>query len=257
MKIETAKQKKDVADQAFKAGEIKDALRSYHESLMYLAGLDKNASQAMNNNARSSEDPPAKEEKTEADEIIEKIYLNMAACHMKQKNWQRTVECTDKALKKNPESFKAMFRKGKALGEQGFFDKAKKVLEELKKKNPDDAAAVDAEITRLAAIDAERTKAQNKKMKGFLSGKKIGVDLAPLPVFGEPKKDEVPKEEDVVDRPERHMKKGFFSGKDIGVKTNPPLVFGEGKSEAEKNEKDGDEDVIELTSPAARASMTT
>lgn len=29
-----------------------------------------------------------------------------------------------------------MFRKGKALGEQGFFDKALKVLEELKKKNP-------------------------------------------------------------------------------------------------------------------------
>ena len=29
-----------------------------------------------------------------------------------------------------------MFRKGKALGEQGFFDKALNILEELKKKNP-------------------------------------------------------------------------------------------------------------------------
>jgi propanediol dehydratase large subunit len=29
-----------------------------------------------------------------------------------------------------------MFRKGKALGEQGFFDKALVVLEDLKKKNP-------------------------------------------------------------------------------------------------------------------------
>jgi pentatricopeptide repeat protein len=29
-----------------------------------------------------------------------------------------------------------MFRKGKALGEQGFFEKAEKVLEDLKTKNP-------------------------------------------------------------------------------------------------------------------------
>jgi hypothetical protein len=29
-----------------------------------------------------------------------------------------------------------MFRKGKALGELGFFDKAEKVLEELKTKSP-------------------------------------------------------------------------------------------------------------------------
>ena len=29
-----------------------------------------------------------------------------------------------------------MFRKGKALGEQGFFDKALAVLEDLRKKNP-------------------------------------------------------------------------------------------------------------------------
>ena len=29
-----------------------------------------------------------------------------------------------------------MFRKGKALGEMGFFEKAQAVLEDLKKKNP-------------------------------------------------------------------------------------------------------------------------
>jgi hypothetical protein len=29
-----------------------------------------------------------------------------------------------------------MFRKGKALGEQGFFEKAVKVLEDLRSKNP-------------------------------------------------------------------------------------------------------------------------
>lgn len=39
------------------------------------------------------------------------------------------------ALNKNENNFKAMFRKGKALGELGFFEKAEKVLEELKSRN--------------------------------------------------------------------------------------------------------------------------
>lgn len=38
-----------------------------------------------------------------------------------------------------------MFRKGKALGEQGFLDKALSVLEDLKKKSPGEDAMVDAE----------------------------------------------------------------------------------------------------------------
>ena len=35
-----------------------------------------------------------------------------------------------------------MFRKGKALGEQGFFEKAVKVLEDLKTKNPAGASII-------------------------------------------------------------------------------------------------------------------
>lgn len=40
------------------------------------------------------------------------------------------------ALAKNEDNHKALYRKAKALAEQGFFDKSKKVFEELKKKNP-------------------------------------------------------------------------------------------------------------------------
>lgn len=91
----------------------------------------------------------------QVDDILEKIYANMSACHLKNQNWKRAVETADKvrfrivdhttyiygtyslqALAKNENNYKAMFRKGKALGEQGFFEKALKVLEELKKKNP-------------------------------------------------------------------------------------------------------------------------
>jgi len=78
-----------------------------------------------------------------------------------------------------------MFRKGKALGEQGFFEKALKVLNELKTQNPSgtqpapieekifpkvfpaDAAIADQEIARLKAIDDERDRANKKKLKGM------------------------------------------------------------------------------------------
>ena len=37
------------------------------------------------------------------------------------------------ALKKNEKNTKALFRKAKGLGEQGYFEKAEKILEELLK----------------------------------------------------------------------------------------------------------------------------
>lgn len=47
-----------------------------------------------------------------------------------------------------------MFRKGKALGEQGFFDKAVTVLEDLKKKNPTGAYTyiLDPMISNLVSL---------------------------------------------------------------------------------------------------------
>jgi len=173
-KLATAKQKKDTADQAFKLGNVKDALKSYHEALMYLLGLDKNALQSIGITPKpsTSTDPTdsAKvKERTEVDDILEKIYANMSACHLKNQNWKRAVETADKALAKNESNYKAMFRKAKALGEQGFFDKALKILEDIKTKNPSDATLVDQEIARLRAIDDERERVHKKKMKGFLN----------------------------------------------------------------------------------------
>lgn len=34
----------------------------------------------------------------QADEIMEKIYSNMSACHLKQGNWRRAIETADKVL---------------------------------------------------------------------------------------------------------------------------------------------------------------
>ncbi|RXW18131.1 hypothetical protein EST38_g7712 [Candolleomyces aberdarensis] len=158
-KLGVAKQKKDTADQAFKLGKVQEAAR--------------NALQSIGMAPKPESGDAAKEgkekEKTEIDEMVEKIYANMSACHMKNGNWQRAVESANKALAKNENNYKAMFRKGKALGEQGFFEKAVKILEDLKKKNPSDATVVDQEVARLRVIDEERERAHRKKLKGFLS----------------------------------------------------------------------------------------
>ncbi|KAF9468014.1 hypothetical protein BDZ94DRAFT_1294517 [Collybia nuda] len=187
-KLATAKQTKDVADQAFKQGNTAAALLNYHQSLMYLLGLDKNALQSIGIASTpvpgSSKDGKDAKEKTEVDDLVEKIYANMSACHMKKENWKRAVETADKALAKNENNYKALFRKGKALGEQGFYEKAVKILEDVKAKNPSDAGIVDAELSRLRIIDNQREKANKQKLKGFLNKAEKKAAAAETPVAG-------------------------------------------------------------------------
>ncbi|TFK45861.1 TPR-like protein [Heliocybe sulcata] len=174
VKFDTARQKKDVGDQAFKSGDVQGALRSYHEALMYLHGLNTTASQA----ASPAGGESTKNQNPEIDEMLEKIYNNMSACHMKQGNWQRALDTADKALKKNEKNYKALFRKGKALGELGYFEKSEKILEDLLQKNPSDAPIVNHELTRLRAVEKERERVANKKFKGFLLKEKKAEPVA-------------------------------------------------------------------------------
>ncbi|KAG5342249.1 hypothetical protein C0989_004093 [Termitomyces sp. Mn162] len=145
IKLETAKQKKETGDQAFKNGDVKAALLSYHEALMYLLGLDKNA--------------------------LQSIGVGPSATPQKDKDGKEIKEKTE-ALDKNENNYKVQFRKAKALGEQGYIEKAVKILEDIKGKNPSDAAIYDAELSRLRVIDNERDKASKAKLKGFLNREK-------------------------------------------------------------------------------------
>ncbi|KAI6042607.1 hypothetical protein EDC04DRAFT_2564164, partial [Pisolithus marmoratus] len=173
--------KKDVGDAAFKNGDVKSALRSYHEAVMYLVGIDRqviaNALNALGMGVPTAPSDGSKDEqKNEVDLMLEKIYANMSACHIKQENWKRAIETADKALAKNPKNSKALFRKAKALGESGYFDKAEATLTEVKKNSfpltyrtsRSEEAIVDAELTRLRAIDDERQRVADKKMRGNL-----------------------------------------------------------------------------------------
>ena len=131
----------------------------------------------------------------------------MSACHIKLGNWRRALETADKviwdpgllhpliikkwlfecqALGKNENNYKAIFRKGKALGELGYFEKAEKLLEGLAVRDVNglsdqvklcfryydltlfclDAPKINQELSRLRAIDNEREKQNKDKMRG-------------------------------------------------------------------------------------------
>ncbi|KZV74359.1 hypothetical protein PENSPDRAFT_749316 [Peniophora sp. CONT] len=182
-KLQTARVNKAKADEAFKQGDVKAALLSYHTALMYLKGINKqdvSGAMAANNPAPAEGAAEPVTPKTEVDELLDKIYSNQAACHIKNQNWQRAWETADQALAKNETNYKAMFRKAKALGELGYFERAERLLEDIISKNPTDAAPSQAELARLRALDKQREKKTNNKMKGFLgrdkSGKGIGLE---------------------------------------------------------------------------------
>ncbi|KAN0124587.1 TPR-like protein [Lactarius tabidus] len=168
IKLKFAREKKAIGDTAFKAGNITDALRSYHEVLLYVEGLDRarGVASVMKGPSDGAEAP---KERTEADDLMEKVYANMSACHIKRDNWKRAQETAEKALAKNPKNYKAMFRRAKALGEQGYSERAEKILEELIRQSPSDAPAATTELRRLRAIDKERQKVHNQKLKGWLN----------------------------------------------------------------------------------------
>lgn len=58
---------------------------------------------------------------------------NMAAVHLKNSNYARALQCSDKALEKNKENTKASFRKATALNALGDVNKAKNLLDSMDK----------------------------------------------------------------------------------------------------------------------------
>ncbi|KAI0264406.1 TPR-like protein [Gloeopeniophorella convolvens] len=189
IKLATAREKKAVGDAAFKAGDLTAALRAYHETLFFTEGLDKSGGVAAAMGGAGPAGPmdsaAAPKARTEADEIVEKVYANMSACHIKRENWKRAQETAEKALARNEHNYKAMFRRGKALGEQGYFERAEKILEEIVRQSPADAPAASAELKRLRAIDKEREKVNNQKLKGWLNRGAIGGEEKPAEIVEE------------------------------------------------------------------------
>ncbi|QRV89907.1 hypothetical protein RhiJN_17925 [Ceratobasidium sp. AG-Ba] len=168
-KLQTGRDKKAAGDDLFRKGDFKGALRHYHEAGLYLNGLDRSLLPALTGGGEEPAEPPkpgAPQPKTEADELLEKIWTNMAACHLKAGNYKRVIELADKALKKNENNTKAKYRKAKALAGQGYTEKAISMIEELIKADPNDEA-MKKDLADIKATQAAVEKKGLSKFKGM------------------------------------------------------------------------------------------
>ncbi|KAG8747348.1 hypothetical protein FRC10_001527 [Ceratobasidium sp. 414] len=166
-KLQIGRDKKATGDDSFRKGDFKGALRSYHEAGLYLNGLDKSFLPALTGGVDPEPPKPgAPQPKTEVDELLEKIWTNMAACHLKGGNYKRVIELADKALKKNENNSKAKYRKAKALAGQGYTEKAILMVEELLKNDPNDEA-MKKDLADIKATQAVVEKKGLSKFKGM------------------------------------------------------------------------------------------
>ncbi|KAG9104845.1 hypothetical protein FRC06_008075 [Ceratobasidium sp. 370] len=155
-KLQIGREKKAAGDDSFRKGDFKGALRSYHEAGLYLNGLDKSFLPALTGGADPEPPKPgAPQPKTEVDELLEKIWTNMAACHLKGGNYKRVIELADKALKK-----------AKALAGQGYTEKAIAIIDELLKNDPNDEA-MKKDLADIKASQAAVEKKGLSKFKGM------------------------------------------------------------------------------------------
>lgn len=139
----------------------------------------------------------------QVDEIVEKIYANMSACHLKNENWQRALECANKvgsitqsilllliAITPGPiqkrEQLQGYVPSRQGAGRAWFLREGGEGAGGPEDKGPlgfvpfprslspiflivnyTDAPGVTAELARLRAIDQAREKAHKQKLKGL------------------------------------------------------------------------------------------
>ncbi|KAJ2787624.1 hypothetical protein GGI15_000586 [Coemansia interrupta] len=154
---------KEAGNEHFKKGEFQEALREYYNALLFLRGL--------NNDVMATavpKDPENLEEGdiTELNKDLSVIQANMAACHVRLNRYTRAVQCAQDALKSNPFNKKAKFRLVQGYIREGSLLKAGKLLDELEKDSPNDAAFA-AERRNIVTKEAEAEKKQRRELAGM------------------------------------------------------------------------------------------
>ncbi|CAI2163159.1 3526_t:CDS:2 [Funneliformis geosporum] len=164
-KLAAGKREKDNGNECFKKGDVKEALRYYHQALLNLSGLQNNKSFAV---FRKEQEEEPKKDPLQEDilKTTSVVYSNMSACCIKLENWTKALNYANMALKNDPENTKALFRRAQAYINEGNTTRAREDLEKLTEKNPEDAA-IKREWYNLKKKDREQDEKQRKELKGM------------------------------------------------------------------------------------------
>jgi tetratricopeptide (TPR) repeat protein len=91
---------KNAGNKFFTAGDVANALKNYHHSLLHLNGLNVSSVGFLPTSLGGKDkDQPTPEMRQIIAETIAACHSNMAACYLKQSKWKRCVEASTAALK--------------------------------------------------------------------------------------------------------------------------------------------------------------
>mmetsp|Transcript_11966 Transcript_11966/g.20209 ORF Transcript_11966/g.20209 Transcript_11966/m.20209 type:complete len:176 (-) Transcript_11966:456-983(-) len=165
-KIEIAKKLKEEGNNAFKAGDLTGAMRSYHQILLYVSGLDRSSAALI----PAPEDPSTKltdEQKADISELTFAHFNNLAAVYVKLEKWEKGMAAGTKALEARPQNLKALYRRGKCRCESGDLDGAQEDLDSAMKVG---GGAEDAALQNLSKLLAHKFKLHEKKERKRYAG---------------------------------------------------------------------------------------
>jgi len=150
----------------FRRGEFALAVKWYEKGLYLLRPRTELTSKAFR---QQVEDLHNEEAAKRVDAAKLAIYTNMALCHIRSPdpNPRQAIECCEKALQIDPESVKALARKGRAHAEVGECEEAELALNRALQLQPGDKG-IRKELTQARQIASDAKKKQKEMFKGKL-----------------------------------------------------------------------------------------
>ena len=154
------------------AGDAAKAVGKYSRVFAYVQGLGLSeasaASAVMQLTGRSIGEKVAPSQQAAIDALLFASNCNLALCYLKLAQPERVVAFASKALQLQPQSAKALFRRGAALLSLGNVDAARADLEAASSLCPADAA-IRAELLRLRSREREQEEGMRRQFAGLFS----------------------------------------------------------------------------------------
>lgn len=153
-RLEIAKRHKEAGGELFKLDKTKGASMCYSKALKYLIPVDPDIQLEVQH---------LQEYEKEIFSLQSVLMLNLAACQLKFQQYPHVVKNCTRVLDMEPESVKALYRRGQALVVMNDFDRAREDLMKAKKLEPGNRA-IDEQLKLLES----RQQAHDAKYKDAL-----------------------------------------------------------------------------------------
>jgi len=188
-KLARAEAYKQEGNEFFKCQKFSKAKSSYGKALAFVQGLPGSSRTVTGFEALGLEKSKSlgHELETRASDLEKIIHQNLATCFIKLNKPINAVEHSDKALKIDPNAWKAMLRKGEALILLKKYDQAKSLLENALRLCTEDTGGSNLILKELKKIEKifKAYEAKERKMYSGLFGASSSDENAEMAVSDE------------------------------------------------------------------------